>query len=167
VEAGHFALRRQGRVPKAVITELEHLLNDNAVGTLAMATLADMAWLGEPLVLDDEAGRQEAERLRNIIASSRPLAHPLQHYAEAALIVIGRPLGAQAVIEDFDARVAAANNSVPSKSVHKLLHLWTCDGVLSSREAFEYCETIRTSGRGLDYTEEELREGKLGRVGRP
>jgi hypothetical protein len=89
----------------AVVKELEHLRKDANVGGLATTALADLAWLGDPIVLDEDAGRKEAERLRNIIAAGRPLTHDLQHYAEAALIVVGRPIGAQAIIEDYDARV--------------------------------------------------------------
>jgi len=96
----------------AAVNELEHLRKDTTVGGRAFAALADLAWLGDPIVLDDDAGRQEAERLRNIIAGGRPVTHPLQHYAEAALIVVGQPLGAQAIIEDYDARVAAHGNGV-------------------------------------------------------
>jgi len=118
-------------------------------------------------VLDDDAGREESARLQGIIAVGRPLIHPLQHYGEAALIVVGRPLGAQAVIEDHDARVAAHNNGLRPASVHKLLHLWIVRGVITAAQAFQYCESIRLAGRGRDYTEEELTQGKLGRVGKP
>ena len=54
-------------------------------------------------------------------------------------------------------------------SVHKLLHLWISQKVLTSAQAFEYSEAIRFAKRGLDYTEEELIEGgrRLGRVGQP
>ncbi|MHB8434810.1 MAG: hypothetical protein ACYDBS_08000 [Acidimicrobiales bacterium] len=158
-----------GKTVVAVVNELEHLRKDTTVGGLAVAALADLAWLGDPIVLDDDAGRQEAERLRNIIAGGRPVTHPLQHYAEAALIVVGQPLGAQAIIEDYDARVAAHGNGVRPMSVHKLLHLWIAQGVVTSAQAFEYSEAIRSAKRGLDYTEEELIGGGrgLGRVGRP
>ena len=157
------------RTVVAVVKELEHLRKDTNVGGLATAALADLAWLGDPIVLDEDAGRKQAERLRNIIAAGRPLTHDLQHYAEAALIVVGRPIGAQAIIEDYDARVAAQGNGVRPMSVHKLLHLWIRQGVLTSAQAFEYSEAIRSAKRGMDYTEEELIEGgfKLGRVGQP
>jgi len=155
-------------VPRAVITELEHLRGDRAVGGLATAALADLDWLGEPVPLDDDR-REEAMQLRDVIAGGRPLTHLLQHFGEAALIVIGRPLRAQAIIEDYDARIAAHANGVRPFSVHRLLHLWIAQGVLSSGQAFQYCEAIRLARRGVDYTEEELIEGghKLGRVGRP
>ncbi len=172
VDAGlwNLAVSRFGGTAKtllAVVNELEHLRGDAKVGRLAKATLADLAWLGDPIVLDDDAGRQEATRLQGIIAAGRPVTHPLQHYAEAALIVVGGPIGAQAIIEDYDARVAAYNNGVRPRSVHKVLHLWIASGVITSGQAFEYSEAIRSAGRGLDYTEAELIEGKLGRVGQP
>jgi hypothetical protein len=156
-----------GKTVVAVVNELEHLRRDTAVGGLAVAALADLAWLGDPIAVDDDEGRQEAERLRNIIAGGRPLTHELQHYAEAALIVVGRPVGAQAIIEDYDARVAARGNGVRPRSVHKLLHGWIGQGVLTPARAFEYSEAIRSAKRGFDYTEEELVEGRLGRVGQP
>jgi hypothetical protein len=131
----------------AVISELEHLRRDSKVGRLAFAVLGALAWLGEPVALDDDGGREEAERLRDAIAGGRPLIHPLQHYGEAALIVVGRSLGAQAVIEDYDARVAALRYGVRPLSVHKLLHLWIRQGVLTSAQAFEYSEAIRHAGR--------------------
>jgi hypothetical protein len=174
VDAGlwNLAVSRFGgtaRTVVAVVKELEHLRKDANVGGLATTALADLAWLGDPIVLDEDAGRKEAERLRNIIAGGRPLTHDLQHYAEAALIVVGRPIDAQAIIEDYDARVAAHGNGVRPMSVHKLLHLWIRQGVLTSAQAFEYSEAIRSAKRGLDYTEEELIEGgrRLGRVGQP
>lgn len=166
----NLAVSRFGGTAKtllAVVNELEHLRGDTKVGGLANSALADVGWLGEPIVLDDDAGREQATRLQGIIAAGRPLTHPLQHYAEAALIVVGQPLGAQAIIEDHDARVAAHNNGVRPLSVHKLLHLWIASKVITSGQAFEYCEAIRSAGRGLDYTEDELVEGKLGRVGQP
>lgn len=158
-----------GKTVVAVVNELEHLRRDAKVGGLAVAALGDLEWLGDPIVLDDDEGRTEAERLRNIIAGGRPVTHHLQHYAEAALIVVGRPLGAQAIIEDYDARVAAHGNGVRPMSVHKLLHLWIGQGVVTSIQAFEYSEAIRSARRGPDCTEEELIEGGrgLGRVGRP
>lgn len=166
----NLAVSRFGGTAKtllAVANELEHLRTDAKVGGLAKKVLADLAWLGDPIVLDDDAGRKEAARLQGIIAAGRPLTHALQHYAEAALIVVGRPLGAQAVIEDHDARVAAHNNGVRPLSVHKLLHLWIGSQVITSGQAFQYCEAIYSAGRGFDYTEDELIEGKLGRVGQP
>ncbi len=112
-------------------------------------------------------GVRRPTHLPGIIAAGRPVTHPLQHYAEAALIVVGGPIGIQAIIEDYDARVAAYNNGVRPRSVHKVLHLWIASGVITSGQAFEYSEAIRSTGRGLDYTEAELIEGKLGRVGQP
>jgi len=156
-----------GKTLLAVVNELKHLRGDAKVGGLARTVLTDLDWLGEPIVLNDDAGREEAARLQEIIAAGRPLIHPLQHYAEAALIVVGRPLGARAVIEDHDARVEAHKNGVRPASVHKLLHLWIASGVISPTQAFQYCESIRLAGRGSDYTEEELTQGKLGRVSEP
>lgn len=151
----------------AVVNELKHLRTDAKVAGLAKTALTDLAWLGEPIVLDDDAGREEATRLQGILAAGRPLTHPLQHYAEAALIVVGRPLGAQAIIEDYDARVAAYNNGVRPLSVHKLLHLWIATDVITSGQALQHSEAIRSAGRGQDYTEAELIDGRLDRVGRP
>ena len=97
----------------AVVNELEHLRRDSNVGSLANTALADLAWLGDLVALNDDEGRKEAEHLRNIIAGGRPLTHPLQHYAEAALIIVGQPLGAQAIIEDYDSTHRGAQQRAP------------------------------------------------------
>ena len=44
------------RTVVAVVKELEHLRKDTNVGGLATAALADLAWLGDPIVLDEDAG---------------------------------------------------------------------------------------------------------------
>ena len=148
----------------AVVKELEHLRKDANVGGLATTALADLAWLGDPIVLDEDAGR-EAERLRNIIAAGRPLTHDLQHYAEAALIVVGRPIGAQAIIEDYDARVAAQGNGVRPMSVHKLLRSLDQAGCAHLRSGVRVLRGDPVCQAGPRLHEEELIEGgrRLGR----
>lgn len=160
----------RGRVPLAVTNELTHLRgrSDMGVAQLAEAALTDLDWLGEPLTVDDDR-RSEVERLRDLIAGGRPLTHPLQHYGEAALIVIGQPMGAEALIEDYDARIAAHDRHVPPISVHRLLHLWIKAEVLTAQQAVSYANAISDAGRGPSYTAEELETGgrALGRVWEP
>jgi hypothetical protein len=69
--------------------------------------------------------------------------------------------------DDYDARVLAKNNHVEPVSVHRLLFSMITSGIINDVEAADFAEALHVAGRAQDYTAEELRQGRLGRAGRP
>ena len=71
------------------------------------------------------------------------------------------------LIEDYDARIEAKNRGFASFSVHTLLSRMVRAGRLPAETAECFAGRSKDAKRGGDYTAEEFRTGRLGRVGKP
>lgn len=156
---------------EAVVAELEGLAGTTGtVAAWAGAALGQLDWMGPPVRLDDPVGTQLAVELQELIAGGRLLLHDMQHFGEAAIISLAsraKKLQPLMLSDDYDARVAARNHNVEPFSVHKLLHLMIRQGRITATQSASYADALHSAGRAQDYTEAELRSGRLGRVGQP
>lgn len=166
------ALSNRRRVlVKAVVAELEGLAQGTSpTAGWATRALNQLDWLGVPVRVDDPVGTKLALKFQEQLAAGRPLKHDLEHYGEAAIIALAsraRKLAPHMLSDDYNARVLAKNNNVEPVSVHRLLFSMIAGGVITDLEAADFAEALHAAGRAQDYTAEELRTGRLGRVGRP
>jgi hypothetical protein len=69
--------------------------------------------------------------------------------------------------DDYNARVVSTERNVKAISIHKLLSLLIRRGRIDSTRAASHAAALHGQQRGQDYAEEELRTGRLGRVGQP
>lgn len=155
---------------EAVVGELEGLTKAGGrEGAWAAKALGELGWLKTPVGLDD-LGVNLALELQELIRGSRPLRHPMEHWGEAAILALAsraKTLTPVMLSDDYNARLAAADLGVKPVSVHKLLSLMVRKGCLDSARAASHVAALHANQRGFDYTEAELRSGRLGRVGEP
>jgi hypothetical protein len=156
---------------RAVVAELEGLAQGSPpTAAWAHQALRQLDWLGEPVPVDDPVGVELAVRFQEQVAAGRPLRHELEHFGEAAVVALASraQLFEPRMLSDaYDARVLAKNNHVEPVSVHRLLFSMIAAGRLGEAEAADFASALHAAGRAPDYTVEELRTGRLGRVGRP
>jgi hypothetical protein len=156
---------------KAVVAELEGLANGALpTATWAKRALGQLEWLGEPVRVDDPVGTELAQEFQEQVAAGRPLKHDLEHYGEAAIVALAsraHQLAPRILSDDYDARVLAKNNNVEPVSVHRLLVSMIAAGAITDAAAAGFATALHAAGRAPDYTAEELRIGRLGRVGQP
>jgi hypothetical protein len=156
---------------KAVVAELEGLAcGVSPTASWARIALGQIDWLGEPVLVDDPVGTSLAQQYQEQVAAGRVLRHRLEHYGEAAIVALaGRAqhLAPRMLSDDYDARVLAKNNKVEPVSVHRLLFSMIANGAITDSTAAEFAGALHSAGRAPDYTAEELRTGRLGRVGHP
>lgn len=155
----------------AVVAELEALsrLSDISA-SWARVALRQLGWLGDPVVVDSPAGTALASEIQQDLAAGRSLRHPLEHWGESAILSLAsraihlRPF---MLSDDYDARIAAHTKGVEAMSVHKLLHLLIVRGRITMEAAASFADVLHDAGRSPDFTADELRSGRLGRVGEP
>ena len=154
----------------AVVGELEDLAGSRSSDARwASKALSELAWLGAPVPLDD-LGQQLAVDFQEEIRGGRPLRHPAEHWGEAA--ILGLATRAQALTplmfsDDYNARIAADSNGVKAVGVHKYLHLMVRARAMTAPRASAHAQALHAAGRHQDYTQQELVDGRLGRVGMP
>ncbi len=136
----------------------------------AKIALGQLGWLGNPVVLDSPSGTTLASEIQQDLAAGRALRHALEHWGESAIIALAsraihlRPF---LLSDDYDARIAAHAKGVDAMSVHKFLHLLIVKGRITAQEAAAFSDALRDAGRSPDFTADELRSGRLKRVGEP
>jgi hypothetical protein len=112
------------------------------------------------------------------VADGRPLKDEHQHWAESAIIAMGRQSAAGGftsvkvlLSEDYDARrVASQVPNMAGVSIHGLLHAHVQTGRLTAQRAGELAKMLEESGRAQEATAEDFADPtgrRLGRVGRP
>lgn len=166
------ALAEQRRVlVLAVVAELEELTQlPQPLASWARTALEQLEWLGNRVVLDSPSGTALASEIQQDLTAGRGLRHPLEHWGESAIISLAsraihlRPF---LLSDDYDARIAAHVRGVEAISVHKLLHLLIVKGRITAQVAASFSKALHDVGRSPDFTADELRSGRLGRVGEP
>lgn len=155
----------------AVVAELEELTRlSQPLASWANTALGQLGWLGDPVVLDSPSGTNLASEIQQDLAAGRTLRHDLGHWGESAIISLAsraihlRPF---MLSDDYDARIAAHARGVEAMSVHKLLHLLIVKGRITAPEAAAFSDALHDAGRSPDFTADELRSGRLKRVGEP
>jgi len=155
----------------AVVAELEGLTRQSQPSaSWAKTALGQLGWLGKPVVVDSPTGAALASEIQQDLAAGRSLRHPLEHWGESAIISLAsraihlRPF---MLSDDYDARIAAHTKGVEAMSVHKLLHLLIIRSHITVEAAASFSDALRDAGRSPDFTADELRSGRLKRVGEP
>ena len=155
----------------AIVAELEELTRLlQPLASWARTALRQLEWLGDPVVLDSPSGTALASEIQQDLAAGRSLRHALEHWGESAIISLAsrathvRPI---MLSDDYDARIAAHVKGVEAMSVHKFLHLLIAKGRIMAHEAAAFSDALHDAGRSPDFTAEELRSGRLKRVGEP
>ena len=121
-------------------------------------------------MVDSPTGTALASEIQQDLAAGRSLRHPLEHWGESAIISLAsraihlRPF---MLSDDCDARIAAHTKGVEAMSVHKLLHLLIIRSHITVEAAASFSDALRDAGRSPDLTADELRSGRLKRVGEP
>jgi len=155
----------------AVVAELKGLTwQPQPLGSWPKTALGQLQWLGDPVVLDSPRGASLASDIQQALAAGRSLRHPQEHWGESAIIALAsratrlRPL---LLSDDYDARIAAHVRGVQAMSVHLFLHLLIGQGRITDKRAASFANALHAAGRCPDFTADELRSGRLGRVGAP
>ena len=154
----------------AVVAELAELTRlSQPLASWASTALGQLEWLGAPVALDSPSGTILASEIQQDLAAGRG-RHDLEHWGESAIISLAsraihlRPF---LLSDDYDARIAAHAKGVESVSVHKFLHLLVVRGRITAQDAASFSDVLHDAGRSPDFTADELRSGRLGRVGQP
>ncbi len=137
---------------------------------MARTALGQLAWLGKPVEVDVPIGVRLAAAFQEQVAGERPLRHRLEHYGEAAIVALAcraKKFAPRLLSDDYGARALAKANNIEPVSAHRLLFSMISAGHLSDVEAADFAAILHKAGRAADYTIEELRVGRLGRVGEP
>ena len=130
--------------------------------------LGQLGWLGKPVVLDSPSGTALASEIQLDLAAGRSLRHALEHWGESAIISLAsRATHLLMLSDDYDARIAAHVNGVEAMSVHKFLHMLIVNRRITAQEAAAFADALHDAGRSPDFTADELRSGRLKRVGEP
>ena len=160
-----------------VVDELTGLARrTDRTGLLARRARGQLGWLGA--VADSSIGDVDrALAIQNVIAGTRALADPWEHWAESVMIDIARRMTQLTPVllsEDHSARVEAnqctpdGEGPVASYSLHKLMARMVQTGRLPAQDAASLADQLQQAGRAqLTYTAQEFSTGNLRRVGQP
>jgi hypothetical protein len=165
-------LSRHRRVlASAIVGELDDLTRVNGpVAKWARIALGQLVWLGKPVEIDAPAGVELARLFQEQAAGERVLRHRFEHYGEAVIVALAcraKHLAPYLLSGDYGARSLAKDHDVTPLSVHKLLFSMIASGDLCDADAADFAAVLHKTGRASDYTIEELRSGRLGRVAEP
>lgn len=154
-----------------VVDELEGLARRGSpIRALATATLGQLGWLGEPVETNALVDPGRAVQIQDILRGGRSLRHPREHWAESVAMAMAERLtqvDAHLLSEDYDARIESVRHGLTPFSIHKVLSHMVRNGHIPAEEAVSFADALKAANRGIGYTAEEFRSGRLRRVGRP